>query len=42
MGDFGKGINSFKKGLAEGKEEPRALGAEASTETAVSKDKISA
>ena len=40
MGDFGKGINSFKKGLAEGKDEPRAAGA--SAETAVSKDKISA
>lgn len=42
MGDFGKGINSFKKGLAESKDEPRALGAEPSTETAVNKEKISA
>ena len=39
MGDFGKGINSFKKGLAEGsKEEPRAINAE-TTEPA--KDKVS-
>ena len=28
MGDFGKGINSFKKGLAESKDEPRTIGAE--------------
>ena len=27
MGDFGKGINSFKKGLAE-KEEPKVINAE--------------
>ena len=40
MGDFGKGINSFKKGLAEAKEEPRVIGANAA-DTAVNKDKIS-
>jgi len=37
MGDFGKGINSFKKGLAEGKEEPAAINAQAPA-----KDKVSA
>ena len=46
MGDFGKGINSFKKGLAESKDEPRTIGAEpaadAAVNTAVNKDKISA
>jgi sec-independent protein translocase protein TatA len=41
MGDFGKGINSFKKGLAEGKEEQRTISAETSG-TAVNKDKVSA
>ena len=39
MGDFGKGINSFKKGLAEGKEEQRTIGAES---PAANKDKVSA
>ena len=38
MGDFGKGINSFKKGLAEGKEEPAAI----NTQTPASRDKVSA
>src|SRR6476660_3125067 len=38
MGDFGKGINSFKKGLADNKEEPRSLNAE----PAATKDKVSA
>jgi sec-independent protein translocase protein TatA len=38
MGDFGKGINSFKKGLADNKEEPRSLNAE----TSATKDKVSA
>lgn len=38
MGDFGKGVSSFKKGLAEGKDEPRALNAEAPA----TKDKVSA
>jgi sec-independent protein translocase protein TatA len=29
MGDFGKGVNSFKKGMGEGaKEEPRVINAE--------------
>ena len=37
MGDFGKGINSFKKGLAGDKEEPRAINAE----TQAAKDKVS-
>jgi sec-independent protein translocase protein TatA len=41
MGDFGKGINSFKKGLAEqGKEEPRTISAEPADATA-NKDKVS-
>ena len=39
MGDFGKGINSFKKGIAEGKEEPRTINAETS---GTNKDKVSA
>ena len=38
MGDFGKGISSFKKGLAESKDEPRVLNAE----TTANKDKVSA
>ena len=30
MGDFGKGINSFKKGLSEGgKDDPKVINAEA-------------
>jgi sec-independent protein translocase protein TatA len=41
MGDFGKGINSFKKGLAESKDEPRVLNAEPAAEASVNKDKIS-
>jgi sec-independent protein translocase protein TatA len=31
MGDFGRGINSFKKGLNE-KEDPRVINAETTTE----------
>jgi sec-independent protein translocase protein TatA len=42
MGDFGKGINSFKKGLAESKDEPRAIATEPVDNAAVNKDKISA
>ena len=33
MGDFGKGINSFKKGLSEPEKDPRVINAEP-TETA--------
>jgi sec-independent protein translocase protein TatA len=40
MGDFGKGVNSFKKGLAEGAKEPPALNAEPASTAA--KDKVSA
>jgi sec-independent protein translocase protein TatA len=40
MGDFGKGINSFKKGLAESKDEPSAISAE-TAETAANKAKVS-
>jgi hypothetical protein len=28
MGDFGKGINSFKKGLSEKPEDPKVINAE--------------
>jgi sec-independent protein translocase protein TatA len=28
MGDFGRGVNSFKKGLNEGKDDPRVINAE--------------
>jgi sec-independent protein translocase protein TatA len=28
MGDFGRGVSSFKKGLNEGKEEPKVINAE--------------
>ena len=28
MGDFGKGINSFKKGLSDSKDDPRVINAE--------------
>jgi sec-independent protein translocase protein TatA len=38
MGDFGKGISSFKKGLAESKDEPQVLNAE----TTANQDKVSA
>jgi len=42
MGDFGKGINSFKKGLADGaKEDPRVINAEGQTASAA-KDKTTA
>jgi len=40
MGDFGKGINSFKKGLAETNQETRTIAAEPE-DTAVNKDKVS-
>ena len=40
MGDFGKGINSFKKGLAETKDEPRTI-ADKTADVAVNKEKIS-
>jgi len=39
MGDFGKGINSFKKGLAEPNQETRTIAAEP-VDTAVNKDKV--
>jgi len=40
MGDFGKGVNSFKKGLGEGaKEDPKVINAEARTAETVNKDK---
>ena len=39
MGDFGKGINSFKKGLSEhDKDDPKVINAERGTES-VNKDK---
>ena len=28
MGDFGRGINSFKKGLSDSKDDPRVINAE--------------
>jgi len=28
MGDFGRGVNSFKKGLNENKEDPKVINAE--------------
>ena len=40
MGDFGKGINSFKKGLSEhDKEDPKVINAEAINTEAKEKDK---
>ena len=36
MGDFGKGINSFKKGLSESKDDPKVINAE---DTSTNKDK---
>ena len=40
MGDFGKGINSFKKGLGEpDKEDPRVINSEARTDTTTNTDK---
>jgi sec-independent protein translocase protein TatA len=38
MGDFGKGINSFKKGLADSKEAPPVINAQAPA----GKDKVNA
>ena len=37
MGDFGKGISSFKKGLADSSEEPEAVKAEIAANTAMDK-----
>ena len=43
MGDFGKGVNSFKKGLSEsGKEDPKVINAEARPAEPVDKDKTAA
>ena len=41
MGDFGKGVNSFKKGLSEAeKEDPKVINAD--TANTATKDKVSA
>ena len=40
MGDFGKGISSFKKGLADSSEEPQTVKAEIASGAA--KDKVGA
>jgi sec-independent protein translocase protein TatA len=43
MGDFGKGVNSFKKGLGEGaKEDPKVINGEARPAETVKKDKTAA
>ena len=43
MGDFGKGVNSFKKGLSEGaKEDPKVINGEARAADPVNKDKTAA
>ena len=43
MGDFAKGINSFKKGLGEGgKEDPKVINGEARNADTVNKDKTAA
>jgi sec-independent protein translocase protein TatA len=43
MGDFGKGVNSFKKGLGEGaKEDPKVINGEARAADPVNKDKTAA
>ena len=43
MGDFGKGVNSFKKGLGEGaKEDPRVINADARPTETVAKDRTAA
>jgi sec-independent protein translocase protein TatA len=40
MGDFGKGVNSFKKGLGEGaKEDPRIINGETRTDTTTNTNK---
>jgi sec-independent protein translocase protein TatA len=40
MGDFGKGVNSFKKGLGEGaKEDPKVINGEAHSSETSTKDK---
>ena len=33
MGDFGRGVNSFKKGLNEGKDDPKVINAEVAEKT---------
>jgi sec-independent protein translocase protein TatA len=33
MGDFGRGINSFKKGLNDSKDDPRVINAETAEKT---------
>jgi sec-independent protein translocase protein TatA len=33
MGDFGKGINSFKKGLNESKDDPKVINADTASNT---------
>ena len=38
MGDFGKGINSFKKGLSEPDKDPRVINAETRETANVNKD----
>ena len=41
MGDFGKGVNSFKKGLSE-KDDPKVINGEARATDPVNKDKTAA
>ena len=33
MGDFGRGVSSFKKGLSEGKDDPKVINAETAEKT---------
>ncbi len=43
MGDFGKGVNSFKKGLGEGaKEDPKVINGESRTAETANKDRTPA
>jgi len=40
MGDFGRGVNSFKKGLADPDKDPRVINGQATTEAANTKDTV--
>jgi sec-independent protein translocase protein TatA len=40
MGDFGRGINSFKKGLNEPEKDPRVINAEPTETAAKDKDTV--
>ena len=40
MGDFGKGVNSFKKGLNETKDDPKVINADSETASNANKETV--